>query len=93
MRNVFSILKRNKFLDIIKYNKNFQKFFNININNYKEYTEIYSPIEIEIIPVINTFGKFFKKYSKKRTFHHIYFDDKKEEIKRIYIKKMRKFLK
>ena len=38
---------KKKSLDIVKYNKN---IININIKDYKEYSEIYSSIEIEIKP-------------------------------------------
>ena len=38
---------KKKSLDIIKYNKNIQKRINISIKDYKEYSEIYSSIEIE----------------------------------------------
>ena len=34
--------------EIIKYSKSLQKRFNLNINDYKEYIEIFSSIEIEI---------------------------------------------
>ena len=59
---------------------------NININNYKEYSEIYSPIEIEIKPVKNEYGKFINMKENEKYFH-IYFNDNKEEIKRNYLNK------
>ena len=39
-------LKRNKTLKIFKYNKKNQKRLNLNIASYKEYSEIFSSIEI-----------------------------------------------
>ena len=48
---VFNLLLTKKSLDILKYNKNITERINININNYKEYSELYSSIEIEIKPV------------------------------------------
>ena len=44
LKKIFNILKKNKFLDIIKYNKKLQKRFNLCINDYKEYCQLYSPI-------------------------------------------------
>ena len=43
-KKIFNILKKNKFLDIIKYNKKLQKRFNLCINDYKDYCQLYSPI-------------------------------------------------
>ena len=45
---IIDIIKKNKSLEIIKYNKKIQKRLNININNYKEYSQLYSSIEIEL---------------------------------------------
>ena len=53
LKNIFNYLDKNKLLEIIKYNKKIQTRLNININNYKEHSEIYSLIEIEIIPIKN----------------------------------------
>ena len=52
------IWKKNGFLKIIKYNKNIQNKLNISINDYKEYNHI----EIEIIPINNSFGKYYGKF-------------------------------
>ena len=49
IKKLFSNLQRNKFLEIIKYNKKLQDRLNINFNVYKEFSEII----IEIIPIIN----------------------------------------
>ena len=46
LEKVFNNLKRGKALNIVKYNKNMKKRINININDYKEYSEKYSSIEI-----------------------------------------------
>ena len=48
LRKLFNNLLKKKSLDIIKYNKNIKNRININIKDYKEYSEIYSSIEIEI---------------------------------------------
>ena len=82
---LFSNLDKQKALKIVKYNKNIMKRINININDYKEYSTIYSPIEIEIKPVINKYGQFINIEKDVKNYYHIYFDNNKEEIKREYI--------
>ena len=51
LKKVFYNLLKKKSLDIIKYNKKIKNRINISNKNYKEYSEIYSSIEIEIKPV------------------------------------------
>ena len=89
LEKLFNILEKKKSLDLIKYNKKLKKRINININDYKEYLEIYSSIEIEINPMINKFGKFIniKIKDEDSIYYHIYFNNNKEEIKRNYINK------
>ena len=64
-KKILNNLKKRKALNIVKYNKNIKKRINIDINDYKEYSEKYSSIEIEIKPVDNKYGKFMK-FKKKR---------------------------
>ena len=72
---------KKKSLDIIKYNKKIKERINLSIKDYKEYSEIYSSIEIEIKPVNNKFGKFINM-NENEIYYHIYFNDNKEETKR-----------
>ena len=58
LNKVFNHIKRKQLLDIFKYNKNIQKRININIDDYKEYSEKLSLIEIELKPVNNKYGEF-----------------------------------
>ena len=83
-------MKRNKSLNIIKYNKKLQKRLNININDYKEYSELYSSIEIELKLSVDKYGKFINIPNKDKEYYHIYFDNLNEEIKRNYLKKNEK---
>ena len=88
---IFDNLIKRKILDIIKYNKNIQDRLKININDYKEYSERFSSIEIEIIPEIGKFRKPYQdKYyfinTSKEKYYHIYFNNSKKEIKRCYFK-------
>ena len=59
---------------------------NININDYKEYSEKYSSIEIEIKPKENEYGKFIDVGENEKEYYHIYYNDNKEkEIKSTYL--------
>ena len=84
LQKLFDYLLKKKSLDIIKYNKNIKRRINISIKDYKEYSEIYSSIEIEIKPVNNKYGNFINIDNNDELYYHIYFNDNKEEIKRNY---------
>ena len=92
LQKLFENLPKKKSLEILKYNKKIKNRLNINLNNYKEFSEIYSLIELELIPVENQYGKFIDNY-KKEDYIHIYFNDNKEEIKRNYLEKNEKVAK
>ena len=74
-------INKRKSLEIILYNKSIQKRIDININHYKEYSEKFSSIEIEIIPRKDKYGKFINIDKKDELYYHIYFNDNKKEIK------------
>ena len=84
---LFNYLFKKKSLEIIKYNKNIKNRINIRIKEYKEYSEMYSSIEIEIKPVKNKYGKFVNIKKENEKYYHIYFNDNEEEIKRNYLNK------
>ena len=58
LQKVFDNLEKKKTLEIVKNNKNIKKRINLSIHDYKEYSEKYSSIEIEIKPVSNEYGNF-----------------------------------
>ena len=88
LQKVFNYMHKGAKLEIIKYNKNMQKRLKINTNNYKEYSEIYTSIEIEIITKKNETSKFINIKKGEEKYYHIYFNDnKKNEIKRTYLNK------
>jgi len=60
---------KKKSLDIIKYNKKIKERINISIKDYKEYSEIYSSIEIELKPVDNKYGKFINIDERDEKYH------------------------
>ena len=82
LRKVFYNLENKKILYIVKYNKKIKKRINININDYKEYSEL---IEIEMKPAKNKSGYFINIKEEDKLYYHIYFNNNKEEIKRNYI--------
>ena len=57
----------------------------ISIKDYKEYSEIYSSIEIELKPVEDECGKFINIKKEDEIYYHIYFNNDKDEIKRNYL--------
>ena len=82
MQEIFNNILKKRTLNLLKYNQNIKKRINLNINNYKEYSQKYSSIEIEIKPLNNEYGKFINIKKENEKYYHIYFDDNKEEIKR-----------
>ena len=49
---LLNIMKKKKSLEIFKFNKKLQKRLNLTINDYKDYSQLYSPIEIELRVII-----------------------------------------
>ena len=66
---------------------NIQKRLNVNINNYKDFSEKCSSIELEIIPIQNKYGPFIKIKEENKKYFHIYFNNNKEEIKKTELNK------
>ena len=87
IQKVFGIIQKRISLEIIKYNINIQKRLNININNYKEFSELYSSIELEIIPIQNKYGPFIRIEEEDKKYFHIYFNDNKEEMEKTELNK------
>ena len=85
IQKLFDYMEKRISLKIIKCNINLQKRLNININNYKEFSELYSSIELEIIPTQNKYGSFLNINKENKKYFHIYFNNYKKEIKRIVL--------
>ena len=85
LQKLFNNLVKKKLLDIIKYNNNIKKRLFININDYKEYSEEFSTIEIEIKLIHNKYGRFINVKREDEGYYHIYFNSNKEETKRNWI--------
>ena len=84
-KNIYDILNKKESLEIVKYNKNMQKRLNLNIKDYKKYSETMTPIEIEIITNNKKFDKFIDINEKEKLYYHIYFNDNKVERKNKYL--------
>ena len=88
LQKIFNNLMKKKSLDIIRYNKNIKQRINISIKDYKDYSEAYSSIKIEIkIKPHDEFGKFIHSNEENEIYYHIYINDNKEEIKKIKLRK------
>ena len=87
LKRLFGIMQTRLSLKIIKCNINIQKRLNININNYKDFSEKFSSIELEIIPIQNKYGRFINIKEEDKKYFHIYFNDNKEEIKQAKLNK------
>ena len=84
LQKLYDNMPKKKKLEIVKYNKKIQNRINLSVKDYKEYSETYSSIEIEIIPAKGEYGKFININENDKLFYHIYFNDNKEEIKNKY---------
>ena len=78
---IFEHIKKNKYLSIIKYNKKMQNRLKLTINDYKEYSQLYSPIEIELKLVKNTYSNepFINIRHNNKKYFHIFFNDSNKE--------------
>ena len=85
LEKLFNNLEKKKSLCLLKYNKNLRKRIKITINDYKEYSEIYSSIEIEIKLTKDIYGAFININNGIEKYYHIYINYNKGEIKRNYL--------
>ena len=79
IQKFFDYIQKRRTLKTIRYNKSIQKRINLNINHYKEYSEKYSSIEIEIKPMENKYGDFININKENEEYYHIYYNDNKNE--------------
>ena len=84
LSKIYNNMTKKKKLEIVKCNKKIQNRINLGVKNYKEYSEAFTPIEIEIIPTKGKYSKFININKNDELYYHIYFNDDKEEIKNIY---------
>jgi len=87
LKQIFDNVTKNKYFNIIKYNKNIQQKLEIGLNDYKESCILYSSIIINLIPKKNLYGKFINIINKAdKKYYHIYFNNKKNEKRKYHIK-------
>ena len=84
LSKIYDKMTKKKKLEIVKYNKNIQNRLNLSVKDYKEYSETFTPIEIEIIPTKGKYCKYININENDKLYYHIYFNDNKEEIKNKY---------
>ena len=65
LQKLYDNITKKKKLEIVKYNKTIQNRINISVKNYKEYSENYTKIELNIKVLKNTKGKFINIKPKK----------------------------
>ena len=80
LKRIYINITKKKSLEIFRWNKKIQNRLNISINDYKEYSEIYTPMVIEIILDNKIYGKYININENEKSYYHIYFNDNKEEI-------------
>ena len=91
LSKIYGIMSQKKKLEIVRYNKKIQNRINLSVKDYKEYSETFTPIEIEIIPIKGKYGEFININENDTKYYHIYFNNNKEEVKNQYeIKKKNK---
>ena len=81
LQKLYDNMAKKKKLEIVKYNKKVQNRLNLGVKDYKEYSEIFTPIEIEIKPTKGKYGRFININENDELYYHIYFNDNKKEIK------------
>ena len=79
IQKFFGYMPKRKSLETVRYNKSIQKRINININHYKAYSEEYSSIELDIIPMKGKYGNFISIKKKNKKYFHIYFNGNKNK--------------
>ena len=94
LKKICQHCKKHKCLDLIKNNKILQNRLEFKIDDYKEYSEKLSQIELEIIPVENPIGTFINIWSRKdEPYYHIFFNNSQKELKRYHLNEKDKVIK
>ena len=83
LKQIFAHLNEKYLLEFIKYNKSTQKRIDIDINNYIEFSKLYSSIEIELKVVEGKSGKYINMHQEDKEYFHIYFNNSKKEMKKV----------
>ena len=62
-------MPKKKKLEIVNYNKRIQTRLNLSVKDYKEYSKIITPIEIEIIPAKGKYGEFINVNENDKSYY------------------------
>ena len=85
LSKIYNNMTIKKKLVIVKYNKRIQNRLNLSTKDYKEYSETFTPIEIEIIPTKGKYGEFINIINENdKLYYHIYFNDNEKDINNKY---------
>ena len=76
LSKIYDNITKKKKLEIFKYNKRIQNRINFGVKDYKEYSETFTTIEIEIIPTKGKYGRFININENDELYYHIYFNEK-----------------
>ena len=88
IQKLFGNIEIKKSMNLIKYSKRNQRRLKLDFNSYKEYSELYSTVEIEIKPIPKKEGYFIRISDEDMKYCHIYFNNNKaEEVKRTVLNK------
>ena len=90
LQKVCDNITKKKTLEIMNYNKKLQRRVKLTFNDYKEFSQLYSSIILELNLIENKYDKFINIQEDEEDFFHICFDNSKEEIKRDYLKQNEK---
>ena len=84
LAKIFENMKKSKHLEIIKYNKKIQQRLNLSLNDYKDYSQLYTPIELELklVNYKSNDNQFINISGDNMKYYHIYFDNSNKEVKR-----------
>ena len=85
LKQIFEYLNTKRKLEILKCCKKMQKKLEIVLNDFKDYSEKFSNIVIEIIPSKNKYGKFINYRKNKSSYFYIYFNDNSKRVNKNYI--------
>ena len=85
LQKIIDNIPKKKYLEIMKYNKKLQKRTKLTFNDYKEFSQLYSSIEIELKISDNKYGKFINIKDKEKEYYKIYFNNSNEDMKRNYL--------
>ena len=71
LSKIYNNMTIKKKLKIVNYNKRIQNRLNLDVKDYKEYSEAFTQIEIEIIPIKDKYGKVININENDQLHYHI----------------------